>query len=482
MIRKKLTTRALLAGPLLAALIGFGMVLGCTADDGTVDVRDPSGLAATQRISEPGGEYGAGGEGGDAAGSEEATGANLAPGETFDAVRGGARLVLNYDAASNAFTGTAENTTGTVLTNVRIEVHLSNGTELGPTTPVDLAPGQVMDVNLPSTTASFTGWIAHAEVGSGAEGGQAGGESGGGESGPDGPEGVESGGAIYDSPMEAAMEAAMSSPIIPLDQTWNGVLGGLAIAANYDAASRSVNATVRNTTSQTLCYVQAEPHLKSGTRTVGELGPDVLGDLNPGQQAMSSVSVSSEPGLAGVAFDGYVVHMEVFDCGGPGPLPHTGGEGAEGPGGEGHGPGGEGGSESGGESGGAGSEEGSGATLALDETFDAVRGGARLVLNYDPASNAFVGAVENTTGNVLSNVRIEVHLSNSTELGPTTPADMVPGETLAVNLPATAASFTGWIAHAEVGGGEGSRQGGEHGGGGEGGDEHGSGGQRRGGG
>ena len=67
-----------------------------------------------------------------------------------------------------------ENTTSNVLSNVRIEVHLSNGTELGPTAPVDLAPGQTMDVNLPATAASFTGWIAHAEVGSGTEGGQGG--------------------------------------------------------------------------------------------------------------------------------------------------------------------------------------------------------------------------------------------------------------------------------------------------------------------
>ena len=58
-----------------------------------------------------------------------------------------------------------------------------------------------------------------------------------------------------------------------------------------------------------------------------------------------------------------------------------------------------------------------------------------------------------------------------------------------VNLPATAESFTGWIAHAEVGGGEGGGEhggsgesGGEHGGGGESGGEHGSGGERRGGG
>ncbi len=54
-------------------------------------------------------------------------------------------------------------------------------------------------MNLPSTPASFTGWIAHAEVGSGAEGGQAGGESG-----PDGPEGPESGGAGSEAVMEAA--------------------------------------------------------------------------------------------------------------------------------------------------------------------------------------------------------------------------------------------------------------------------------------
>ena len=494
MIRRKLMKGTILVGPVMAALIGGGVVLGCTNDTGIVDGRDSgNGPVATQEISEPGGgEHGpggegAGGEGGGSPGSEEASAANLAPDETFDAVRGGARLILNYDAAINAFTGTVENTTGNVLTNVRIEVHLSNGTELGPTAPVDLAPCQVLDVNLPSTAASFTGWIAHAEVGSGAEGGQAGGVGSGGESGPDGPEGAESGGASN----EAAMEAAMSSPIIPLDQTWNGVLGGLGISANYDAATQSVNATVQNTTSQTLCYVQAEPHLKSGTQTMGELGPDVLGDLAPGQQAYSSASVSSEPSLAGVVFDGYVVHMEVFDCGGPGPQPHTGGEGAEGPGGEGHGPGGEGGSESGNESGsesgGSGSEEGSGANLALDTTFDAVRGGARLILNYDAAINAFTGTVENTTGNVLNNVRIEVHLSDGTELGPTTPVDMNPGEVRMVNLPATAASFTGWIAHAEVGGGEG---GGEHGGsqsvgehgGGEGGGEHGSGGERRGGG
>ena len=479
---KKLMTRTFLGGSILAVMLSGAVLVGCGNDTGIGEGRDSGEATTTQEISagERAGEHGPGGENvseGGGSGSEEASVATLAPDATFDAVRGGARLILNYDPSNNTFQGTVENTTGNVLDQVRIEVHLSNGAELGPTTPIALSPGEVASVNLPSTAASFSGWIAHAEVGSGAEGAQAGGESGGGESGHDGPEGAESGGAGN----EAAREAAMSSPITPLDQTWNGSLGGLAIFASYDAATQTVHSAVQNTLSQDLCYVQAEPHLKSGTQTVGELGPDQLGNLNPGQQVTSSIPVSSEPNLAGVSFDGYVIHMEVFDCGGPGPVPHGGeGSGSEGAGGEGHGPGGEG---SGSETGASGSEEGSGALLALDETFDAVRAGARLVLNYDAASNAFIGTVENTTGNVLNRVRIEVHLSNGTELGPTTPVDLAPGQVLGVRLPATQASFTGWVAHAEVGGGE---AGGEHGfgGGGEHGSsgEHGSGGERRGGG
>ena len=251
-------------------------------------------------------------------------------------------------------------------------------------------------------------------------------------------------------------EAAMSSPITPLGQSWNGVLGGLAVSMQYDAATESVHGTVRNTLPQKFCYVQAEPHLKSGTKTVGELGPEKLGHLNPGQEATTRLTGASEPNLAGVSYDGYVVHMEAFDCGGPGPVAHTGGEGTEGSGAD---------------------------SLALDETFDAVRSGARLILKYDAPSNSFKGTVENTTNGVLDRVRIEVHLSNGMELGSTTPTDMASGEVATINLPATQASFTGWTAHAEVGAGdEGSESGGEHGSGGEQGGEHGSGGERRGGG
>ena len=300
----------------------------------------------------------------------------------------------------------------------------------------------------------------HASRGEGEESGGKAGE-GSGEHGPGG-----DGGSPGSDGGGESGEAAMSSPVIPLGQSWNGVLGGLAVSMQYDAATRTVHGTVQNTVSEKLCYVQAEPHLKSGTKTVGELGPEKLGNLNPGQETTSNLSVASEPELAGVSYDGYVVHMEVFDCSGPGPAAHSGGEGGEGS------------SERV-----SGGEEGSGANaMPPDETFDEVRSGARLILSYDVPGNSFKGTVENTTNGILERVRIEVHLSNGVELGPTTPTDMVPGEVMAINLPATAASFTGWTAHAEVGaGGEGSESGEEHtdGGGRESGGEHGSGDERR---
>ena len=108
------------------------------------------------------GEHSRGSESGE--GGEE-SGTQFALGDTFDEVRAGARLVLSYDSTANAFKGTVANTTGTTLSRVRVEVHLSNGIELGPTTPVDLAPGQVVEVTLPAGSQPFASWSAHPEVG-----------------------------------------------------------------------------------------------------------------------------------------------------------------------------------------------------------------------------------------------------------------------------------------------------------------------------
>jgi hypothetical protein len=102
------------------------------------------------------------------------------------------------------------------------------------------------------------------------------------------------------------------------------------------------------------------------------------------------------------------------------------------------------------------SEEGeeSGTKLALNETYDTVRNGARLILAYDAQSNSFVGTVENTTDKTLKNVRVEVHQSNGKEIGPTTPGDLESGEKRDVKLTATSTDFDGWNAHPEVGSGE----------------------------
>lgn len=99
-------------------------------------------------------------------GTEE-SGTELALDETYDKIRKGVRLIISYDEQSDTFQGTVENTTDAILKQVRVEVHLSNGNELGPTTPVDLAPGEKVDVELTAESKDFDGWTAHPEVGEG---------------------------------------------------------------------------------------------------------------------------------------------------------------------------------------------------------------------------------------------------------------------------------------------------------------------------
>lgn len=107
-----------------------------------------------------GGEHAEGGEG-----EGEETGPRIELAGTHDEVRKGSRLILSYDRESSSFIGTVENLTEKTLTRVRIEVHLSNGTELGPTEPINLAPGKKVDVKLSAEGQTFEWWKAHAEVG-----------------------------------------------------------------------------------------------------------------------------------------------------------------------------------------------------------------------------------------------------------------------------------------------------------------------------
>jgi hypothetical protein len=120
-----------------------------------------------------------------------------------------------------------------------------------------------------------------------------------------------------------------------------------------------------------------------------------------------------------------------------------------------------------GEGEGRGEGEEPGVRLAIDDTYNSVRNGVRLILRYDSTSSAFVGTVENVIEQTVSAVRVEVHLSNGTELGPTERNDLAPGEKLAVKLSSIKGQdFDWWKAHAEAGEGEGEHGGeseGEHG-------------------
>lgn len=99
-----------------------------------------------------------------------------------------------------------------------------------------------------------------------------------------------------------------------------------------------------------------------------------------------------------------------------------------------------------------GEGEESGEYIARDDTWDATRRGARLVLTFDPASDAFVGRLENTTRSMLCAVRVEVHLSSGTELGPTERTDVAVGQSVEVELPTAGEAFESWTAHPEFSG------------------------------
>ena len=116
--------------------------------------------------SEGEGEHGAEGEGGEHGSGEEGeeSGVQIGRDDGWDATRNGARLILSFNSADNAFVGTVENTTQGTLCAVRVEVHLSTGTELGPTERTDLPSGETTAVRLPTEGEDFDTWTAHPEI------------------------------------------------------------------------------------------------------------------------------------------------------------------------------------------------------------------------------------------------------------------------------------------------------------------------------
>ena len=112
---------------------------------------------------------------------------------------------------------------------------------------------------------------------------------------------------------------------------------------------------------------------------------------------------------------------------------------------------------------GEGEGEEDGTMLALNEVYDVVKKGTHLVLKYDQEAKAFLGTVENVSDEILTRVRVEIHLSSGKELGPTVQADLEPGEKREVELQVGDEDFETWSTHAEVGDSEHSHEGeGEH--------------------
>ena len=128
-------------------------IVGCSSEAPTEEALSASRDEHAREGGESGGETG------------EESGTALALNETYDTTRKGVRLVMAYNTEDNSFNGTVENITDETLREVRVEVHLSNGVELGPTTPVDLGPAVKREVRLEATSENFDAWTPHAEVG-----------------------------------------------------------------------------------------------------------------------------------------------------------------------------------------------------------------------------------------------------------------------------------------------------------------------------
>jgi predicted DNA-binding antitoxin AbrB/MazE fold protein len=140
-----------------AAILLAVIFTGCFNKSGEKKLNELESLESER--SEHSRDVGENGEG-------EEDGTEYSKSDVCDVVIKGTHLVLRYDAESNSFVGTVENTTDKLIQKVRVEVHLSNGIELGPTTPMDLKPGEKITVELKATEKKFKTWSTHAEVGS----------------------------------------------------------------------------------------------------------------------------------------------------------------------------------------------------------------------------------------------------------------------------------------------------------------------------
>lgn len=85
--------------------------------------------------------------------------------EAATVTRSGVKLVIRHHSSADEFRGTLTNTTNSSVSDVRVEIHLSNGRELGPTPRTALAGGESRDVALDAAGQEFSWFSVHIELG-----------------------------------------------------------------------------------------------------------------------------------------------------------------------------------------------------------------------------------------------------------------------------------------------------------------------------
>lgn len=160
---------------LVTAIIGLASIAAAQQDEAAFFKRSVAlGLPLLADAGTPSNEHsGESGEG--RRGEPEESGTQYGLSDTAKEVRSGVELIVRFDGARRAFSGTVKNGTDATVRRVRVEVHLSNGAELGPTANVDLRPGQSAPVELRAGSQEFNKFSTHVEIGAGEHGGEHGG-------------------------------------------------------------------------------------------------------------------------------------------------------------------------------------------------------------------------------------------------------------------------------------------------------------------
>ena len=142
---------------LVILMLLVGVFVGCAGeDDGRMEYGEETVNERTAELEE--------------GGEEGESGTQYALADTAEEIRSGIELSISYDSTREVFSGTMTNTTDETISTVRVEIHLSNGVELGPTPTVDLAAGESSEVELDASSQTFTTFSAHVEIGSGEHG------------------------------------------------------------------------------------------------------------------------------------------------------------------------------------------------------------------------------------------------------------------------------------------------------------------------